>query len=102
MKKYLSILSLTLVTILVFASCTTTSHIEVAKGVNFASYKTFSVTDSVDVIQDNRLYGRELSSFDSTVIASIGKTLQQQWGKKSGYMGHRGRGTVPDPLKSLG
>src|SRR5882757_6062839 len=45
---------------------------------NFASYKTFSVTDSVDVIQDNRLYGREFSSFDSTVIASIGKTLQQR------------------------
>ena len=45
---------------------------------NFASYKTFSVTDSVDVIQDNQLYGRELSSFDSTVIAAMSGSLQQR------------------------
>ncbi|HVU56755.1 MAG TPA: DUF4136 domain-containing protein [Puia sp.] len=45
---------------------------------NFASYKTFSVTDSVDVIQDNQLYGRELSSFDSTVIAVTKSILQQR------------------------
>jgi hypothetical protein len=45
---------------------------------SFSSYKTFSIADSVDVIQDNRLYGREVTNFDSTVIAAIGKTLQQR------------------------
>ncbi|MBN9379794.1 MAG: DUF4136 domain-containing protein [Chitinophagaceae bacterium] len=46
--------------------------------VNFSSYKTFSITDSVDVIQDNQLAGREKSTFDSTVIDAVGKTLQQR------------------------
>ena len=45
---------------------------------NFSSYATFSITDSVDVIQDNQLAGRERSAFDSTVIDAIGKTLQQR------------------------
>lgn len=45
---------------------------------NFSSYKTFSVTDSVDVIQDNQLVGRKRTAFDSTVIDAIGKTLQQR------------------------
>ena len=45
---------------------------------NFSSYKTFSITDSADVIQDNQLAGRERSVFDSTVIAAVGSTLQQR------------------------
>jgi hypothetical protein len=45
---------------------------------NFSSYTTFSITDSVDVIQDNQLQGREKSSFDSTVIDALGKILQQR------------------------
>src|SRR5882757_5169441 len=45
---------------------------------NFSSYTTFSITDSVDVIQDNQLSGREKSSFDSTVIDALGKILQQK------------------------
>lgn len=46
--------------------------------VNFSSYKTFSVTDSVDVIQDNQLYGRELSSYDSLLLGAISSSLQQR------------------------
>ena len=46
--------------------------------VNFSSYKTFSVNDSVDVIQDNQLYGRELSPYDSSLLAAIGSSLQQR------------------------
>ncbi|HVV05675.1 MAG TPA: DUF4136 domain-containing protein [Puia sp.] len=45
---------------------------------NFSSYKTFSVTDSVDVIQDNQLYGRERSSYDSLLLAAISSSLQQR------------------------
>jgi hypothetical protein len=45
---------------------------------NFASYATFSISDSVDVIEDNQLYGRERSLFDSTVIASFAQGLVQR------------------------
>ena len=45
---------------------------------NFAAYKTFSVADSVDVIQDNLLYGKELGSFDSLVISTVGQQMQQR------------------------
>src|SRR4030081_3406617 len=39
--------------------------------VDFNSYKTFGISDSVDVIRDNRSYGRECTVFDSAVISSI-------------------------------
>ena len=45
---------------------------------NFASYKTFSITDSVDVIQDNQLYGKELNGYDSAVISTVGQSMQQR------------------------
>jgi hypothetical protein len=40
---------------------------------SFSSYKTFSVDDSVTVILNNQLLGRELSPFDSTALAQVGK-----------------------------
>lgn len=45
---------------------------------SFASYQTFSIADSVDVIQDNQLVGRELGGFDSTVISSVAQSMQQR------------------------
>lgn len=45
---------------------------------NFAGYTTFSIVDSVDVIQDNQLYGRERAAFDSTVIAAVSQNMQQR------------------------
>jgi hypothetical protein len=45
---------------------------------NFSSYTTFSIADSVDVIENNQLTGRERSSFDSTVINTVGSILQQR------------------------
>jgi hypothetical protein len=45
---------------------------------NFSGYTTFSITDSVDVIQDNQLYGRERAAFDSAVITAIGQNMQQR------------------------
>lgn len=45
---------------------------------NFASYKTFSVNDSVDVIQDNQFLGKERTGFDTAVISSISQLMQQR------------------------
>jgi len=45
---------------------------------NFSNYATFSIADSVDVIENNQLTGRERSSFDSTVLTTIGSILQQR------------------------
>lgn len=44
----------------------------------FGSYKTFSIVDSVDVISNNQLFDRELTPFDSTVIASVRTDMQQK------------------------
>jgi hypothetical protein len=44
----------------------------------FSSYKTFSITDSVEVIQDNHSQGKELHAFDSTVIGAVTQSLQQR------------------------
>ncbi|MCW3090143.1 MAG: hypothetical protein JWP81_1212 [Ferruginibacter sp.] len=41
MKKYFSILSLGIVTVIALTRCSPTSHVEVAQGVNFRNYKTF-------------------------------------------------------------
>ena len=45
---------------------------------SFSSYGTFSIADSVDVIQDNQLTGREKSAFDSTVINAVAQLMQQR------------------------
>src|SRR5258708_243287 len=45
---------------------------------NFAAYKTFSITDAVDVIQDNQLFGKELGSFDTAVISTVAQQMQQR------------------------
>jgi hypothetical protein len=45
---------------------------------NFSAYKTFSIADSVDVIENNQLVGRELATFDSTVIQAMTQSLQQR------------------------
>lgn len=46
--------------------------------VNFSTYKTFSIDDSVAVIQDNQLQGRQLTGFDNTVISQVIKDMQQK------------------------
>lgn len=43
---------------------------------SFGSYGTFSITDSVDVIQDNRLAGRSLGGFDTAVISAVSQAMQ--------------------------
>jgi hypothetical protein len=43
----------------------------------FSSYTTFSISDSVSVIQDKQFMGKELGAFDTTVINSVRLSLQQ-------------------------
>lgn len=45
---------------------------------NFSSYATFSIADSVAVIQDNQFAGRQKNGFDSTVINAISQLMQQR------------------------
>jgi hypothetical protein len=53
---------------------------------HFANYRTFSIVDSVDVIDNDQLFDREHSTFDSTVIAAVTQAMQQrgyQWVTRS-------------------
>lgn len=45
---------------------------------NFSSYTSFSISDSVDVIQDNQLYDRERTSYDSAVITAFTQGMVQR------------------------
>lgn len=45
---------------------------------NFSSYHTFSIVDSVSVISNNRLDGKELTGYDAAVIEALKARLQQQ------------------------
>lgn len=46
---------------------------------DFSSFKTFSIADSVGIIQDNQGMGKELTNYDATVIDAV-KALMQQRG----------------------
>jgi Domain of unknown function (DUF4136) len=45
---------------------------------DFSSFKTFSISDSVDVIGNDHLRGKTHSSFDSLLIASISNAMVQR------------------------
>lgn len=44
---------------------------------DFSSYTTFSIADSVDVIQNNQLAGRSINSFDTSVISLVAAAMTQ-------------------------
>jgi len=46
--------------------------------VSFSAFKTFSVSDSVDVIQNNQFYDRELTAFDAAAISAVSQAMQQR------------------------
>lgn len=46
--------------------------------VNFGSYNTFSIVDSVAVIENGRLTSREVTGFDRQLIASVTAALEQR------------------------
>ena len=43
---------------------------------SYGSYATFSIADSVDVIQNNQLLGREQAPFDTAVISAVSQAMQ--------------------------
>jgi hypothetical protein len=45
---------------------------------NFSSYTTFSIVDSVSVISNNRLEGKDITAYDAAVIDALKARLQQQ------------------------
>ncbi len=46
--------------------------------VNFSSYKTFSISDSVAVISNNQLAGRERTQFDQQVVDAISAAMSNK------------------------
>jgi hypothetical protein len=46
--------------------------------VNFSSFKTFSVADSVAYFEDNQVLGKDLSEFDATAIAAVKSAMQER------------------------
>ncbi|WP_431211899.1 DUF4136 domain-containing protein [Puia sp. P3] len=51
---------------------------------NFSSYSTFSIADSVAVIQDNQFAGRQKNGFDSLAINAVTQLMQQRGYQKVG------------------
>lgn len=45
---------------------------------DFSSFKTFSISDSVDVISNNHLRGKTRTSFDSLLISSVAGIMAQR------------------------
>src|SRR5882757_5593321 len=80
MKKYFSILSSALAATLAFASCTTTSHVEVAQGVNFANYKTFGFANSKGVKKSDRADNQIV---DNNIKNSISADLEKRGWQES-------------------
>jgi hypothetical protein len=46
--------------------------------VNFSNYRTFSIADSVAVIQNNQLVARERTQYDAQLVAAVTTALQQR------------------------
>lgn len=42
----------------------------------FSSFRTFSISDSVGVIEDNQGLGKELTSFDAAVVAAVSASME--------------------------
>ena len=45
---------------------------------NFATYKTFSISDSASVIEDNHFLGRVLGTYETSLIAQLKQIMQQR------------------------
>lgn len=57
---------------------------------NFMSYKTYSIVDSVSVIDDSRLVGKEVTSYDLQLLGAIRNQMEAR-----GFT-YVGRGEDPD------
>ena len=80
MKKNFSILSLAIGTVFAFTSCNTTSHVEVAQGVNFNNYKTFGWSDDNGVKKAGRA---DNDIVDNNIKNSISAELEKKGWQES-------------------
>lgn len=48
------------------------------EAVDFNAFKTYSISDSVGVIEDNQLLGRDRSAFDATLINAVRTAMQSK------------------------
>ncbi len=51
---------------------------QVDSSARFQGYKTFSIADSADIIEDNQFLGRQLGPYESGLIAQLSQSLQQR------------------------
>ncbi|MBD0376121.1 MAG: DUF4136 domain-containing protein, partial [Flavisolibacter sp.] len=58
--------------------------------VNFTTYKTFSIVDSVSLIDNNRFSGKEATAWDVQVLSTVQRAMQAR-----GYV-NVGRTQSPD------
>lgn len=75
MKKHLPILSFAIGTVFALASCGTTSHVEVAQGVDFNNYKTFGWANDNGVKKSGRA---DNDIVDNNIKNSIGAELEKK------------------------
>lgn len=75
MKKYFSIFSPVLMIAIALAGCNTSSHVEVAQGVNFNQYKTFGWADDKRTQKDGRL---DNDIVDNNIKNSISNELEKK------------------------
>ena len=75
MKNNLSYVLLMTATLAMFASCSTTSHIEVARGVDFSKYKTFGWLNDSSVKAASRV---DNDIVDNNIKNSISAELTQK------------------------
>ena len=75
MKNSLSISMLAIASVLVFTSCNTTSHVEVAQGVNFNKYKTFGWANDNGVKKAGRA---DNDIVDNNIKNSISAELEKK------------------------
>jgi hypothetical protein len=58
---------------------------------NFSNYQSFKIADSVSVVKDGRLVGRESTAYDAALIAAISQIMAQR-----GFQLETNQGKTPD------
>jgi hypothetical protein len=79
MKNSLSVSMLAIASVLVFTSCSTTSHVEVAQGVNFSNYKTFGWVNDNGVKKAGRANN---DIVDNNIKTLSAQSLKRKAGRK--------------------
>lgn len=80
MKKYFPGLPLAIVSALLFTSCSVTTHVETAAGVNFDNYKTFSWAN---VTKERKKDNADNDIVDNNIKNAISKQLEDRGWKET-------------------